>query len=169
MLTILGVAIVLLALRDVRHELFHPERTGTLSRIVSRGLWRASRAIGERYRPVLYRAGPAMLIAIGATWLGMVATGSALITLDHLPRDFNINPALPTEAREGPVTAFYVAMGMLTSAGATDITPITATMRLVSALEPVIGLVVITAWITWVLSIYPVLAERRAFTRDVDL
>ncbi len=58
---------------------------------------------------------------------------------------------------------------MLTSVGASDMTPRTGAMRLVGALEPVLGLVLISAWITWVLSIYPIIAERRMFSREVSL
>jgi hypothetical protein len=58
---------------------------------------------------------------------------------------------------------------MLTSLGASDITPKSPATRLVGVSEPVLGLVLISAWITWVLSTYPVIAERRASEREVDL
>ena len=169
MRTLLGLALIVLAMRDVRHELFHPEQSGTLSRLLSRVIWRASRSIATRYRPWLYRAGPIMLMAIGAMWVALVVLGATLINLDHLPRDFNVNPGLPPEARRGFVTALYISASQITSAGAADITPVSVPMRLLAAFEPLTGLVVITAWITWVLSIYPIIAQRRAFAREVDL
>ena len=73
-LTIAGVLLILLALRDMRHELFHPERAGSLSRLVARAVWHLSRSLAKYHRPVLYRAGPLVLIAVGATW----------VILDHL-------------------------------------------------------------------------------------
>jgi hypothetical protein len=42
-------------------------------------------------------------------------------------------------------------------------------LRYGTALESLLGLVMFTAWITWVLSVYPVLAERRAFARQVGI
>ena len=168
-LTAIGVVLIFVALRDVQHELFQPERAGTLSRIVAHGVWRLSRRIAKRYRGWLYRAGPLMLIAIGATWVVLVGLGAALIDMAHLPRDFNVNPSLPPSARDGFATAAYVSIATLTSVGASDITPKTTAMRLLGGAEPIVGLVLITAWITWVLSLYPVIAERRAFEREVHL
>jgi hypothetical protein len=55
--TTLGVLLVVVALRDVVHELFNPERTGSISRGVMRLVWRLVRAVGRRHRGAIYRAG----------------------------------------------------------------------------------------------------------------
>jgi hypothetical protein len=169
MLTLVGVAMIVVALRDVVHELFHPERSGSLSRGLMRLVWAAARVAGRRYRRAIHHAGPVMLIAVGAAWAVLLAVGTALIYLPRLPGSFSASPALPPSATKGFMTALYISLGMLTSAGTSDMTPRTPLMRMVAVTEPVFGLVLITAWITWVLSIYPVIAQRRAFTRRVNL
>jgi hypothetical protein len=62
----------------------------------------------------------------------------------------------------------YVSLAAMTTLGSSDIVPVADGVRFAGALESLLGVVLITAWITWVLSIYPVLADRRSFTREVD-
>lgn len=57
----------------------------------------------------------------------------------------------------------------LATLGYGDITPANTWLRLLAPLEALIGFVLLTAGISWVLSIYPVLAQRRAFAHEVTL
>jgi hypothetical protein len=168
-LTATGLALLVLAVRDIVHELFHPEVSGSISRLVMRAVWRVVRAAGRRYRGALYQAGPLMLIAVGLTWTLMLMTGAALVYLPRLPDGFSAGPALPPSALRGFPTAMYVSGAMLTSVGVSDVMPVSPVVRLFGVLEPMLGLVLISAWITWVLSIYPVIADRRALERQVSL
>jgi hypothetical protein len=161
--------LVVVALRDVVHELFNPERTGSISRGVMRLVWRLARAVGRRYRGAIYRAGPLAMIAVAAVWTGLIVLGWALVYWPRLPTGFHASAALPPGAAQGFVTALYLSLATLTTLGSSDLTPVSGALRLAAALESLVGVVLITAWITWVLSIYPVLAERRAFEREVDL
>ena len=166
-LTLLGVILIVMVLRDVVHELFHPERTGSLSRSVMTGTWRSLRGVAQLRRSVIYRAGPAILIAVAATWLLLLVLGWTFIYWPRLPGGFNPDPALPASATRGFLTALYVSLTALTTLGAGDLPPLGAGMRIIVALESLVGPVIFTAWITWVLGIYPVLAERRAFAREI--
>jgi hypothetical protein len=168
MLTALGIGLLIVVIRDVFHELFAPEASGSLSRFLTHWFWRVIRRIGRHYRPVMHHAGPLMLVVVGATWELLLGVGGALIYVSRLPTAFNVDPRLPPYAAQGFMTAMYVSFGLLTTVGVSDITPETPTMRLVGLLESIFGLVLVTAWITWVLSIYPVIATRRAFVRQVS-
>jgi hypothetical protein len=167
--TVVGVALIAIVLRDVVHELFHPESVGTMSRWVMRGVWRALRVAGRRRRGAVLMAGPTILVSVVLTWSFLLLVGWALIYWPRLPHAFNPNPALPLSATQGFAPALYVSLASMTTIGASDLTPEAPGVRILVALEAFVGPVIFTAWITWVLSIYPVLADRRAFTREVDI
>jgi hypothetical protein len=166
--TVVGIAIILVTLRDVVHELFHPDEQGSISHAVMRGTWRVLRRIGAHTRGALYAAGPVMLIAVAVTWTSALVVGWALIYLPRLPAAFHVADGVPAAASRGLTTALYLSLVSLTSLSSSDITPITGAMRLALAVESLVGLVLITAWITWVLSIYQVLATRRVLTRELE-
>jgi hypothetical protein len=165
--TVIGVVIIAATLRDVVHELFSPESTGSISRLVSNLVWRLVRVLGRVHRVFMYRAGPFCLVAVALAWTGMSVLGWALVYWPRLPASFHVDPGLPPSATSGFATALYVSLASVTTVGAADVTPQTVGMRVAVTLEALVGLVIVTAWITWVLSVYPVLAERRSFTREV--
>jgi hypothetical protein len=167
--TVAGVILILVALRDVVHELFHPVRTGSISRAVMRASWSVFRKLARRRHGALRHAGPTILILVAASWTALLVVGWALIYWRRLPGEFHPATGLPASATRGFATALYVSLATLPSLGASDLTPRAELLRLVSAMEGVVGLVLITAWITWVLSIYPVLADRRAFAQELAL
>jgi hypothetical protein len=160
---------VLVVLRDVVHELFDPEDEGSLARHVMHGVWRALRAVGRRHRRVMHRAGALALIAVALTWTTLLVTGFTLVYWPRLPAGFHVNSEIPAAGGRGFGTALYVSLSSLTTLGSSDIVPLATWLRYACALESLLGAALITAWISWVLSIYPVLATRRAFERDVEL
>ncbi len=165
--SVVGAAIILVVMRDIVHELFHPETSGSISRVVMLGVWRIMRRVARRHRRALFDAGPLMLIAVAGVWTVLLGVGWALIYWPRLPADFHVAGGLTGPASHGFLSALYVSMSTLTTIGASDLTPRVGALRLIYTAEGLVGLVMITAWITWVLSIYPVIAERRAFTREV--
>lgn len=167
--TVLGAGLILAVARDLVHELFHPESRGSISRWVMHGVWRGARRAARYRRSFIYQAGPMALIGVALVWTALVVAGWALIYLPRLPADFLPAPGLPDPATRGFHTAMYVSLASLTTLSASDLTPQIHGRRYMTAGESLFGLVMITAWITWVLSIYPVLAERRSFMREVAL
>jgi len=166
---IVGLALVLAMLRDMLHELFAPEDTGSLSRSVMHATWRVLRWVGRRRRSVMTQAGAIVLLAVAGGWTSLLALGFALVYLPFLPEGFTIGPGVPPEAAHGFATALYVSVTSMTTLNASEITPLADGLRLALGAESLIGMGLVTAWITWVLSIYPVLAHRRAFAREVAL
>ena len=51
--SIIGAGLVLVAVRDVFHTLFHPDGRGRLSRFIGRSVWGAMRVAGRRWRRAL--------------------------------------------------------------------------------------------------------------------
>ena len=163
-LSALGVLLVALALRDVFDTLFHESGHALLSRLVMRGVWRAFRAVGGRER--LSLAGPAALIAVVMSWAVMLVLGWALILMPHMPDAF----AFTTESRSGRVVeSLYLSLVTLTTVGFGDIAPAEGWLRLVTPVEALIGFGLLTASVSWLLSIYPLLSRRRSLAYEIHL
>jgi hypothetical protein len=167
--SLVGLALILVVLRDVVHELFDPEDTGSLSRAVMKGVWGAIRLVGRWRRSAIYHAGALVLVSVALMWTGLLTLGFALVYWPRLPDAFHVDSSLPAAATRGFGTALYVSLGSLTTLGSSDIVPVADGVRYAGTVESLLGVAVITAWITWVLSIYPVVSRRRAFARGVDL
>jgi hypothetical protein len=167
--TLVGVMPILVVLRDVVHELFDPEDAGSLARATMHGAWLVLRRFGRRRRGVIYRAGALVLLSVAVMWTGLLTLGFALVYWPGLPEGFHASPGLPAWAARGPGTALYVSLASLTTLSSSDVLPLTDALRYAVTLQSLLGVALITAWITWVLSIYPVLAQRRAFAREVAL
>jgi hypothetical protein len=133
-----------------------------------RGVWSVVRVVARHRRSAIFHAGPLILVSVITVWVVLLVFGFALIYAPRLPGDFRSNPALQVSESQGPLTALYVSMASFTTLSANDLTPRTPGMRFIVTLESFVGPVIFTAWITWVLGVYPVLAERRSFTRQTD-
>ena len=167
--TLIGIAIILIAARDVLHEMFHPEDTRTLSRWVMRGSWRAIRAVSRGRRAVTVQAGPIILVLVALMWTILLVFGWALIYWPRLPKGFYVPPGVPGSAARGLGAALYVSLADVTTMGAGNLTPIASFTRVATSIESFVGPAILTVWVTWVLSLYPVLAGRRAFASQADL
>ena len=121
--TLLGVALVLLALRDIFDVLFHPLGRGMVARRVVRGVAWAARKLPLGPSTIGLLAGPIGYIAVVATWAGLLALGWALIFMPQLPGGFNFDPGLNPAAHTGFVDALYISLVNLTSLGYGDISP----------------------------------------------
>ena len=164
-----GAAIILTVLRDVFHTLFHPGGNGNLSRRVMGVIWRLFRwgARGEPSR--LQLAGPVTLILIFAMWTVLLIAGWALVIWPFLPGDFLLPPDLEASNQGGYLDALYVSLVTLATLGYGDITPETDWLRLIVPVEALVGFALVTAAISWILSIYPVLSRRHSLARSVTL
>ncbi|HEU4563691.1 MAG TPA: potassium channel family protein [Gemmatimonadaceae bacterium] len=164
-----GAVLVLAVLWDMFRELYHPAGTGSLTRTLRDRLWRLFRRAARRRRKVLQLAGPTMVIAIIATWGVLLTLGWALIFWPYLPDAFRFASGLEPVARSGFGTAMYFSALSLTTLGVGDVTPTWTSLRLLCNVEAAIGFALLTAGISWILSIYPVLARRRTLARRVFL
>lgn len=107
-------------------------------------------------------AGPTALVAVILMWFLIQAFGWALVYWRFLPHEFRFATGIPPWAQGRFVDAMYASLLTLTTLGFGDITPTTTWLRLLMPLEALIGFVILTAGLSWVLSVYPVLHRRRA-------
>jgi hypothetical protein len=163
-LTVLAVLLVAGALRDVFDTLFHETGRAVLSTVIMRGVWRTFRRLGGRKRLAL--AGPVSLIAVVMSWAALLIVGWALVLMPHMPQAF----AFTTGARSGRVVeSLYLSLVTLTTVGFGDIAPAEGWLRLVAPLEALIGFGLLTASVSWLLSIYPLLSRRRSLAYEIHL
>jgi hypothetical protein len=162
--TLAGVAFILAAGRDVFHTLLHPSGSGRLSSQVLRIIWKTSQRLGAR---AVGWAGPIGIVSVIGVWTALLSVGWALIYLPHLTADFQYSSGVP--ARGGIAEAVYVSLVAMTTVGFGGIVAETAPLRLALVLEAMLGFALLTAAISWVLSIYPALGRRRSLAARIDI
>ena len=160
-----GIVLVLLTLREIFHELFHPAGSGSGGPALRRTAWRAFRRIGMHNRWALRLAGPFLLVATVATWTALLVVGWALVFWPYLPEAFRFSSPLVAGQHGSLLDAIYLSFVTLATLGYGDITPVGGVPRLLAPLEAAVGFALLTAGISWVLSVYPVLSRRRALSQ----
>ena len=167
LLTIAGAALILAALRDVFDVLFHESGRVMLSHGVTRTVWRAFRAIGSRQPHLFSLAGPFALVSVVFSWGVLLILGWTLIYWPHMPGSFTLGTGVDPSH---PFTdSLYLSMVTLSTVGFGDIAPGTGLLRALTPLEALLGFGLLTASISWLLSIYPVLSRRRSLAYEVNL
>lgn len=165
--TLLGAALILLTLRDVFHEIFHPSGTGSASGALSRATWRLFRRLAGWHPGALALTGPVAVVAIVACWAASLALGWALVYWPYLPERFLLQTGLDPQAQGGFLDALYLSLVTLSTLGYGDIVPTAGLFRVLAPLETLIGFGLLTAGLTWVLQIYPALTRRRSLAQQV--
>jgi hypothetical protein len=166
LVTVIGVALILVALRDVFDALFHPGGKGTVSRAVMRIVWRAFHPLARRRPRSFSLAGPTALILIVASWVVSVVLGWALIFWPHIDSGFAFQEG--AEHRQF-IDSIYISLTTLATVGFGDITPDAGWLRIITPFEALLGFGLLTASISWLGSIYPVLMRRRSLAYEIYL
>ncbi|CAN5870381.1 hypothetical protein BH23ACT11_BH23ACT11_29170 [soil metagenome] len=165
----LGLGLVLVVLRDVFHQLFHPGGSGHLSDGLMQIVWRAFRTISRDRQERLALAGPTALIVVIVSWVTLMVVGWALIYWPHMPQNFLFSTGLNTALQGDFLDALYLSFVTLVTLGYGDITPTENLLRILAPLQALIGFGLLTASITWVLSIYPALSRSRSLAQEISL
>jgi len=169
LLSLLGVGLLLFALRDTFDTLFHPSGRGMLSRALPRLLWRGVRRIGVRYPLVQELCGPATLLCVIASWTALLAAGWAFVFWPHLTEGFLLASTPSPSALSGFVDALYLSLVTLTTLGYGDITPTVGWLKVLVPLEAMVGFGLLSASLSWVVSLYPVFSRHRSLAHEVSL
>lgn len=167
--TVLGVALIVLALRDIFDVLFHPLGRGMIARRVVRGVAALSRRLPGPSGTLGLLAGPIGYIAVIATWATLLTVGWALVFLPQLPQGFHFDSGLDPASHSGFLDAVYVSLVNLTSLGYGDISPDAPLLRILGPVETLFGLGLLTASISWLLSIYGAISRRDSLAHEVHL
>jgi Ion channel len=168
-LTLAGIALIALALRDIFETLFHPLGRGVIARHIVLGVWVAARRLTTRATSALVLAGPLAYVIVIACWAGMLIVGWALIFLPHLPDGYVFDPGLVAADHDGFEDALYISLVNISSLGYGDISPQSALLRILGPTETIFGLALLTASISWLVSIYNALTRRNTFAHEVHL
>ncbi len=158
-----GALLVLLALRDVFHTLFHPGEHGAFSAKVCSALWVVGSRTGRRGQVL---AGPLSVAVTIVLWVAMLVAGFALLYLPWLPAGATYSDGVPSTG--GPEDAVYLSAVALATLGLGDVVLAEPWLRLLTPLQGLLGFGVLTAAIGWTSQIYPALARRRSLALEVD-
>ncbi|HSJ21528.1 MAG TPA: potassium channel family protein [Nocardioidaceae bacterium] len=162
-LNALGALLVVLALRDIFHTLWHPRGVGPLCRALFALVWRVPRVRrGEL-------AGPIGILVVVITWTALIVAGWTLVYLPHMPDGFYFDTDLEPELSSDLVGSVYLSLVTVGTLGFGDITPAYAGLRLIAPLQALVGFILLTAALAWVLQVYPALTRRRALAKRLSL
>jgi Ion channel len=140
-----------------------------MSRSLMYVVWRGFRHVAAR-RPVLLElAGPFTLLSVIATWTLLLWIGWALVYWPRLPGEFLLQAGLEPSSQAGFLDALYLSLVTLATLGYGDIVPTSDLLRVLVPLEALVGFALLTAALSWVLSVYPALSRRRSLAREVTL
>lgn len=159
--TVVGLLLIAGFARDVFNTLLHPSGAGA----IGPGMFRMLRKLLGRQQRV---AAPLGIVTTIATWAGGLMIGFALIYWPHLPERFVLAAGLDPAAQGGFGDAVYVSGVALVTLGFGDIVAQASVLRLALVLEALIGFALLSASITWVLSIYPALVRSRALASTIN-
>lgn len=160
-LVCLGLLLVLLTLRDIFHTLWHPHGMGGVARQLFALTWRAGRRLLPDDSEL---AGPLALVVTAATWSAGLVVGFALVYLPHMPDGFSVTTPLSPERTE-VWTSFYLSLVAVATLGLGDVTPVDPWLRMAVPAQALLGFLLFTAVISWVLQLYPALGRRRSLAR----
>src|SRR4051812_17447738 len=137
-------------MRDVFHTLFHPAKSGSDSDWIARIIWRTIRA---SFPESLTLAGPLAFVTIVAFWAVSIIVGFALIYTPELPWAFAFATGLSSDRYSGFVGALELSVSSLItlSIGAYSSR---SWISLLMGVESILGFALLTASVSWILSIY---------------
>jgi hypothetical protein len=166
--TILGIILIGIAILDVFQTLFHPAGRGALSDWTARLTWKTIRALANHYSGVLTYAGPISILLIIISWAMFTMVGFALIYLPHMGSQFIFSPGVNPANHRGFWEAMTASIGaIITLSEGMEVK--SEWLGLIRGVEGIIGFGLLTASVSWLLSIYPVLEARRSLAQQAAL
>lgn len=160
-LVTLGGSIVVLTLREVYRDLFHPTASGSLSDFVARSTFKPLRHLPG----FLSDAGPISIILVILIWSMAVALGFALIYWAMPPDYYRVQSG----SRSGFWDMLYFSFEVLTTLGLGDYAALPAWLRLLVTFQALVGFAVLTASITSIVLVHQTLARMRTLARKLSI
>lgn len=167
-LRVLGALVIAVGLLDVFQTLFHPAGRGAMSDWIARVIWRTFRRLSRRNRGLLTLAGPVAILITIVTWAVLTVLGFALIYLPEMNAGYVYTNGIPQDPNAHFWGAVNCSIGaLITLSDGVYAKPVW--MRLLRSSEAVIGFGLLTASMSWLLSLYPVLENRRSVAHRASL
>jgi hypothetical protein len=164
-LTILGIVLILAAVRDIFHTLFNPSKQGDVSEWIARGIWRGIKRTMPR---ALIYAGPIAFVTVVLYWTVSMILGFALIYFPRIAQSFAFTPGLDPTQYQTLLGSLDASIGSLITLS-TGIYSKEPWIQLVMGTESIFGFGLLTASVSWILSIYPVLEHRKSLAHEASL
>lgn len=161
-----GALVVVVTLADVfLTVLFPASGHGPLRKPLSRSIWWCFRTVGrrlsgQRSRAFLTYCGPVLVVLSIAVWPLLLVVGWAMIYLPTLGTGL---VASSGETVRTWVNALYVSGWSLTTLGTGDIVPTSGLYRMLMVVEAATGFSVVTMVVTYFLSVYSAITQRKTF------
>lgn len=159
---VVGIGLLALVLIDIILTLFTPSMRGRLNSLLVIGVWWLVRPVTRRSALARELAGPLAFISVVMLWAVSAGLGWALIYWPFLSDSFLVDFGLGVEERQGEanlISAIYFSFVVLATLGFGDIVPTSGILRIIVVSEALVGLGLLTASISWFLSIDPALAD----------
>jgi hypothetical protein len=163
-----GVLLIVVAAHDLFDTLFHPAGRGAMSDWIGRMVWFAVRRLAKYRHGLMTLAGPIAILSIMIMWVLFMVLGFAFIYAPFMHNQFSLAPGLDPSRHHGFVDALNVSLGSLITVGG-DFNAKSKLIRLAMGVEALIGFGLLTASVSWLLSIYPALERRRTLAHEATL
>jgi hypothetical protein len=165
---VFGLVMVSVALHDMFHTLFHPSGRGALAEFISFRMWHVFRRLFPANHSRLSLAGPLAFVATVFVWGTLIVTGFGLVYRPFLYSSFVMAPGLDIRQHQSFFDAINVSLGSLITVGG-DFNTNSRWLRFAMGSEAVMGFILLTASLSWALSIYPILEYRRSAAHRLSL
>lgn len=168
--TAVGVAMLALLGVDIFVTVFHPQgHGGPLTRRQNRWLWHLFVAVGKRRdgsrrEGWLALGGPVLALLAPISWMALLVVGSALIYLPHMDAFL----ASPGNLRGGLGEALYYSGYTAATLGLGDVVADTIPLRLLTVVQALGGFALITAALTYIVTVYREVGDSRALALSID-
>src|SRR5918996_4257059 len=167
--TALGVVMAIAILLDVVLSVFHLDLSGPISTATQRAISRLMVLLSKRFRwarrSLLALIGPAAIVSTLFVWVGLFILSFALMVWPHMNEEaFSSTSGLEPL---GFIDALYYSGGTGMVLGYGDITPQSAIWKILSFVEAGLGFALMTAIITYMLTVTNAVTERNALANEV--
>ena len=166
-ITVIGVGLVVVVVRDVFHTLFHPVGHGSIAPQVMKLVWRLLRLFPSDRR-IASLTGPLGITAVIITWGVTAVLGWMLIYFPQMPNAVSYSSELNPAERNELIDSLYLSLVTVATLGFGDIVPTSPWLRVAAPLEALFGFMLVTAAVSWVLQIYPALHRRRVLALQLS-
>lgn len=158
--SLVGLLLVAVVVRDVFHTLFHPIGHGSIAPQVMKLVWSLLRLF-RADRRIASLTGPLGIALVVLTWGAIAILGWAMLYFAQMPEGFAYSSELNPAARIDVFDSLYLSLVTIGTLGFGDIVPTSPFLRVMVPLEALFGFMLLTAAVSWVLQIYPALHRRR--------